>query len=469
MIMSEPLKIDFATQAYESRSKPLNAQRLVNWYMEPAPEGSKEPHAVFNTPGFIEYLDIGAGPIYGMHEMGGNLYVVSGDNAYRVSSGLSVQDLGSIGTVSNVVIMDDDLADVTIVKEEGDAWLADTTSLTQITDGDYVTSSSVTTLHGYNIFTRLSSNIFHIGGLNNAATYDATEFARVDATNGNLVRAKSHKNSVWLFKEFGTELYYDTGNADFPFKPNTSAIINRGCAAKRSVVEEDNTLFFLGDDRIVYRMDGYTPKRVSTHGIEKAIQGYGTISDAEAFSYTQEGHKFYCLTFPTELATWVFDIATGLWHQRQSFEKGRWRASSFAFFNGKNLVGDFENGKIYELDLDTYTENGTTIQSVAVTPPIFAGNKRITHDRLWIEFDGGVGLTAGQGVDPQVMMRFSDDGGYTWSNEIWTTIGALGAYKTEADFTGLGQARHRIYELTITDPVKRHISGAYLNMRVGKA
>jgi len=466
--MSEPIRIEFAKQAYQARSKPLNSQRLVNMYLEPAPEGSKEPDVIINTPGLVEYLDIGTGPIYGMHVMGGNMYVVSGDNAYRVGASLGVQDLGTIGSVANGVIMDDDLADVTIVKEDGAAYLADDSGLSQIVDGDYVASSSVTTLHGYNIFTRLNSNIFHIGGLNNAATYDPTEKARVDGTNGNLVRAKSHKNAVWLFKELGTELYYDTGNLDFPFKPNTSAIINRGCAAKRSVVEEDNTLFFLGDDRIVYKMDGYTPTRISTFAIEKAIQGYATISDAEAFSYTQDGHKFYCITFPTESVSWAHDIATGLWHQRQSFEVGRWRASHHAFFNGEQLVGDYVNGKVYKLDLDTYTENGATIQAIAVTPPIYDGNKRITHDRLWIEFDSGVGLTTGQGSDPQVMLRYSDNHGKTWSNEVWASIGKVGE-EIKVDFTCLGQARSRIYEITVTDPVMRHITGAYLNMRIGKA
>ena len=467
--MSEPIKINFAKQAYQSRSMPLNAQRCVNFYLEPAPEDSKEPDVLFSTPGLKLWASISSVPIYGMHVLGSYLYVVTDNKVYRVDTASSASSLGSIGTTENVVMMDNNADDVIIVKEDGASYLADSASLTQITDGDFVSASSVAAVDGYACFSRISSNTFHISDLNDASAYAAADTSEIQQNSNTIVRAIAHQGGLWLFTSGNIEVWYNSGNADFPFVPNRSATISRGCAAKRSVVQEDNTLFFLGDDRIIYRMDGYTPKRISTHAIEKAIQGYTTISDCEAIAYTQEGHKFAVFTFPTELETWVYDISTGLWHQRQSFGEGRWRASSHAFFAGKHLVGDFETGKIYELDLDTYTDNTTTIQGVLVSPPIYSGNKRITHDRLWIEFDTGVGLITGQGSDPLCMLRFSDDAGNTWSNEIQASIGDMGDYRVKVEFTCLGQSRHRIYELKITDPIKRHITGAWLNMRVGKA
>ncbi len=462
------MKINFAKQAYQSRSRTLNSQRCVNFYLETAPEDSKSPDVLIGTPGLVVFSSISASRIWGMHVMGELIYAVVGNNVYVVNSDGGANNLGTIGTVSDVVIMADSGAYVLIVKEDGAAYYANSTSLTQITDGDFVSSSSVTVLDGYSIFTRLGLNTYHISNLNSVSAYGALDFATAEQSPDLLVRAFAFKGHLWLFGERTIEIWQNTGSGDFPFAPMKNATIQRGCAAKRSVVSETSVVFWLGDDRIVYRTTGSVPEKISTPALDQAIESYAVISDAEAFTYTQDGHKFYVLTFPTELVTWVFDLSTELWHQRQSFEKGRWRASSYVFFNGKNLVGDFETGKIYELDLDTYTEDGDTIQRIAVSPPIFKDKRKITHDKLWIDFDSGVGLSVGQGSDPQVMLRFSDDG-INFSNEKWASLGAIGQYQTQVAWAGLGQSRYRVYEITITDPVRCYITGAYSNLRIGNA
>jgi hypothetical protein len=466
------VKILFAKQAYESRSKPLMAQRCINLYMEPAPEGAISDFALFGTPGLVLFVDLGSSPIWGMHVMGAYLFVVSGNNVYAIDSSSGSTNLGSIGTVSNVVLMANNGTNVIILLESGAAYLATSSTLTQITDGDYDDSSSVTVLDSFAIFTKLNSAQFQISALGDASAYDALDIATVEGISGNLVRAIAFRGECWMFKEFSTEVYYNSGAGDFPFIPIGSASMQRGCAAKRSVAVDSDHIAWLGDDRIVYIATDYHPERISTFGIEKEIESYSTISDAEGFIYTQEGHKFYVLTFPTESVTWVYDITVStpeerIWHQRQSFGKGRWRATSYAFFNGMKLVGDFETGKIYSLDLDTYDENGETLQALATCPPIYKDGQRLTHDRIQIQFDTGVGLTSGQGSDPQCMLRFSDDGGYTWSNERTKTIGKIGEYKDRVVFRKNGQARERIYEINITDPVKRNITRADADIRVG--
>ncbi len=463
------MKINFAKQAYQSRSKPLNAQRLVNYYLEPAPEDSKSPDVLIGTPGLVLFADISASRIWGMHVMGSLIYAVIGDFVYTINSSGGGNNLGTIGTVSDVVIMSNNGTYVIIVKEDGATYYADASSLTQITDGDFESASSVCVIDGYGIFTRKDTNEFALSLLNNIAAYDALDFANAEQNPDLLVRAFALKGLLWLFGELSIEIWQNTGSGDFAFSPMKNATITRGCAAKRSVATEDNTIFWLGDDRIIYRAKGYSPERISTYAIEKAIGGYTTISDAESFCYTQEGHKFLVMTFPTELVTWVCDLSTMLWHQRQSFEKGRWRASSYAFFQGKNLVGDFETGKIYELDLDAYTENGDILQAIAVSPPVFKDKAKLIHDKLWIDFDAGQGLVSGYGSDPHAMLRFSDDGSNTWSNEKSRPMGAIGKYQTQVAWTSLGQARERIYEVNVTAPVNRNITGAYANIRVCNA
>ncbi len=461
------MKIPFAKQAYESRSTQFAAQRCVNLYMEPGTEGTQTESVLYGTPGLITFVNLGANRIWGMHVMGANLYVVSGNHVYVVSASSGATDLGAMGTVADVVIMTDDGTHVTILLESGAAYVATASTLAQITDGQYVSSSSVTVLDYFTIFTGIDTAVFQISALNDATAYDALDVATVSGISGNLVRAMTFRGECWMFKQFSTEVYRNSGAGDFPFIPIGSATMQRGCAAKRSVAVDSDNIVWLGDDRIIYKAQNYLPIRISTFAIEKDIESYATIDDAEGFIYTEEGHKFYVLTFPTEDVTWVNDLTTGFWHERESFGHGRWRATSYAFFGGRNLVGDFETGKIYQLDLDTYTENGTTIQRIATTPPIWSDGNRMIFDRLQVLFDAGQGLISGQGSTPYAMLRYSDDGGYTWSNERITTIGAIGQYRNRAVWRRLGHARERVYEITVSDPVKVNITGATADIRLG--
>lgn len=456
------MRIPLAKHLYQSRSIPMSAQRLVNYYYEPPPEGGKSPEMLIGTPGLPLFLDLGSDRIWGMYGFGSYLYVVSGNNAYAIDQFGGANNLGSIGTVSDVVLITDNGTNVIITKEEGDSWLATPTTLAQITDAQYQSASSCAVLNFYAVFTKLNSSQFFISALNDASSYDALDFATAEQNPDNLVRVITTDGELWFFGQKTIEIWRPK-DSGFPFRNLENSTIQRGCAAKRAVAQEDNTVFWLGDDRIIYRADGYRPKRISTHAIEKLIEDMTTISDAEAFVYTQEGHKFLVVTFPTELVTICYDIATGYWHQRQSFNKGRWRATGHAFIFDKNLVGDFETGKIYELDLDYYTENGDTIEGVCTLPVVFNDDKRIIHSSLKVDFDGGFGLLTGQGESPRVMMRFSDDGGNQWSNERQTTMGKRGKYQTRSIFRRCGQSRQRVYEIRTTEPVKRNITGAFLN------
>lgn len=459
-------RINFAKQSYQARSKPLNSQRCVNMYLEPAPEDSKAPDVLYGVSGLTMWAEVGTGAGYGMHVLGDYLYAVSGNNVYRISQDTSSVDLGTIGTTTSNVVWSDNGIDAILVKQGGAAYLADSSSLTQITDPDFEPASTVTVLDGYAIFSRIDSNQYAWSAIQDASSYNALDFASAEESPDNIVALFAIRGELWIFGEKTTEVHYNSGNSDRPFIPIDGATMRRGCAAKRSVVQEDNTLFWLGDDRIVYRADGYRPQRISQFAIEDIFQKMSVVSDAEGFSFTEAGHKFYVLTFPTELQTWVYDISTGLWHQRQSFEKGRWRATGYVDFAGKKLVQDFESGNIYEIDQSVFMENGEIIQGIATAPPSTEENYRLIFDELQVDFDNGVGLITGQGQDPQVMLRFSDDGGYTWSNENWRSIGKIGKYKNRAVWRRMGQSRERVFEITITDPVRRAIKGAFAKVRL---
>jgi hypothetical protein len=197
------------------------------------------------------------------------------------------------------------------------------------------------------------------------------------------------------------------------------------------------------------------------------------MSDAIGYTYQQDGHAFYVLIFPTAQTTWVYDVATGAWHERAGWLNGnfvRHRSNCQAVYDGQIVVGDFENGNIYAFDLTDYSDNGQIqkwLRSWRALPTGTNNLKRTAQHSLQIDCESGVGTNTGQGSDPQMMLRWSDDGGHTWSNEHWTSMGKIGEYYRRVIWRRLGMTlklRDRVYEISGTDPVKLAIMGAELNV-----
>jgi hypothetical protein len=467
------MKILLAPQSYEARSKASTGARLVNLYAEPNPEGSKYPYTLYNTEGAVTFCDLGTTKeVQGMQKMGSLLYAVSGNEVFTVTEAGVKASIGTITGTEGRVDLSNNGTQMTLINPDGDGWVVTSSSVTAISDGDFPDANAVTFLDGYTIVSTAGSGQFNISGLLDSTLWDALDFATAEEAPDNLVRPYAFNSALWLFGEDSTEPYYNSGNADFPFEQISGAAnTTRGLGAKFAVSQEDNGLFFLGNDRVIYRIVGYTPQRISNHSVEKALQGYSTVSDCFSFVLILDGHKFVVFTFPTANATHVYDIATGFWHERTTLVGGiekRWRANCHASFAGKQLVGDYLNGKIYELSPTVYTEDGNTIERIARGSVVWLDGKRLIHDWVRLDIDAGVGLATGQGSDPQVMMRFSDDGLNTFSNEAWRSFGAIGEYKKKSIWRRIGHAFERIYEFKITDPVPVRITGCYAGIRMGR-
>ena len=284
---------------------------------------------------------------------------------------------------------------------------------------------------------------------------------------------------VYLLGQNTTEVWVDvgstiTGIVAFPFQRVSGVMMQHGCAAANSVARFAEQFMFLSrDDRgqaIVGAINGYTFQRISTHAVEQTLMNQN-VSDAVAYTYQLEGHEFYVITFPSINLTWVYDLASQMWHKWLAFdpETGyyRHRSNCGAFFNNVYLVGDYENGKVYQLDNNTYTEDGTYIRRLRRAPHLVTDLQRQYFAEMQIQFQPGVGLQTGQGDDPQAMLRWSNDGGSTWSNEHWTTIGRVGRYQNRAIWRRLGWSRDRIFEVSMSDPVRTVIISANLKAEQG--
>jgi hypothetical protein len=326
----------------------------------------------------------------------------------------------------------------------------------------------------YFVFNKTGTQEFQITGLL-ANTIDPLDFASAEGSPDLLISLIVLQRELWLLGAGSTEIFFDSGNSDFPFERIQGTFIEMGCAAKNSpaklVTAEGNSLAFWlsSDDRgqgMVVKTAGYQAQRISTHAEEFAWAQYSRIDDAIGYTYQQEGHSFYQITFPTANATWTYDTGTQLWHERAwrnplDTSLNRHRSNCQMAFAGKIIVGDWENGNLYALSLDAYTDNGAILPAIRQAPHFASGDNTWTiFDRFWVDIETGVGLATGQGSDPQVMIEWSDDGGHTFPNQRWVSAGKIGEYRARAVLRRTGKSRDRVWRVTITDPVKRVLIGA---------
>jgi len=351
------------------------------------------------------------------------------------------------------------------------------------TDGAFTGGSSVDVVDNYFVYNRPDTQQFASSDLLSPITYGlafASKFTGPD----DLVSLIVDHGQIYLLGEKTSEVWADTGTFPFPFQRIPGASSQHGIAAKFSMARFGNSFAYVSrNDRgqaVIVQMNGYFPQRISTHAVENTLVNQN-ISDAVAYTYQLEGHECYVVSFPTLNLTWVYDGSTQMWHKwlycdnQNNYQ--RHRSNCSAFFQGSVLVGDWENGQIYRLDPDNYTDNGQNIRRMRRCPHLVTDFQRQYFDELQIQFQPGVGLQGIEtfplgdndiGINPQAMLRWSNDGGSTWSNEHWAGIGKVGKYQNRIIWRRLGQARDRIYEVVVTDPVKAVIVSANLKASVGE-
>jgi hypothetical protein len=349
-------------------------------------------------------------------------------------------------------------------------------SVLPATDGAFEGGGTVDITDNYFVYNKPDSQLWAASDLLSPIT-DPLSFASKDGSPDDLVSIIVDRREVYLLGEMSSEVWINSGGVPFPFTRIPGTSTQQGIAAQYSMARMGNSFAYVSKNNrgeaMIVRMNGYFPERISTHAVETTLVNQN-VSDALAWTYQLEGHEVYVVTFPSvgeNGLTWAYDQTTGLWHKwlyrnpQNQFE--RHRGNCCAFFNQQVLVGDYENGKIYQLSRNFYTDDGAPIRRIRRAPHITSDLQRQYFHELQIQFQPGVGLSTGQGEDPKAMLRWSSDGGSTWSNEYWTSIGKQGKYNNRAIWRRLGWARDRVFEVSISDPVKAVIISANLKAEAG--
>lgn len=448
----------------QGKSLNVDAQQRTNLYIEVNQDAEKNILTLYPTAGLSVFCNLGESPIRGIYERSGVMYAVHKDKLYSIAPNGSYTSIGTLQTrAGRVSITDNGLQLLIVDGTYGYIYNVLTAVFTQITSIEFTAGDTCTYINSRFIVQNANSGQFCISAQYDGLTWNGLDFATAEADPDLLVRVFADSGLLMLFGERTIEPWGDSGALDFPFSRIGSGAIEWGLAARWSLCKFMDSLIFLRKNRLgqvqVCIHQGGAAQAVSTPEIDATFGKYAITSDATAFAYMLGGHPFYQINFPSAGVSWLFDCQSRSWSQLTSGE-GRHRAELHTQFLEKTYVGDYENGKIYRLDESVYTDDGEPIRRKFISRHLASGD-HTTIASMWLEMESGMGDQIGQGVDPQIMMRISKDGGKTWGAEHWRPFGKVGEYLKRAVWNRLGRARDWTFEFTITDPVKTVITQAW--------
>lgn len=281
----------------------------------------------------------------------------------------------------------------------------------------------------------------------------------------------SDHSEVWVFGDNVTsEIWRDTGGAgnggSFPFETDESAVIHQACIARFTPCSIANLVIWLGANThggpAAWMARGYSPQQISTHALEEEWAKYSRVDDAVAYVYTDRGHQCWVISFPSGNTTWVYDLATGLWHRRGWWNGSGWDRERVAFHAwefGKHLGGDWQSGKIYWMNMTFYTDDGTPKYFRRAAPYLTDEWQRIPHNKLRLDMEYNAALT--------LTLAWSDDQGKTWTADRaidGVNIDHGDPTKTiGVEWRRLATPRLRIYRVTGSGNARRSIVQAFIN------
>jgi hypothetical protein len=438
----------------------LGDAKLVNCYAEIRNDNGKAKYNVVPSDGSTLFSAVADTPCRGA------FYAEDLDIAYVSHSG-RVYQVNSAGTATSVGLLpgidkvrfarNQATMPQFVIRCDAGLFKIENNVISTISDVDLPDVEDICDADGYIVYI-IADGRYFISGLNDAATIDALDFASAEQASDKLVAGWSWGGYLLLFGQRTIEPHKNTGNADFPFEPMPT-VIPRGCAGKWTIANCDNSVMFLGDDGIYYRLNGFQPVRISNHEVERLIQSESDPSVIEAQSWSRGGHAFIELKAPTWSKTW--DANTGQWHDRETYNQNTWRHNNAFRAWGKTIVGDRLSGNLYYKDSTVYTEASDTQIMKVRFPTLNVFPQGGIVDAVHIDWATGQGVTSptAQGYSPKLVLRISKDGGNSYSFERELDAGRRGNFKRiTARRLGKVGPQGLVMEMAMSDPVGRALA-----------
>jgi hypothetical protein len=594
-------RFGFCGPTFQSLSPTANSEWAVNLYLETPPSpNARSAGILLPTDGLKLFAQLPSGQsVPGGFSFKGRTFAVGivGGNSlhlYEISSAGNVTDRGALDapvTTAPAIWAANPTQLAFTVGGTGNIYVLTlaTNVITKVLSSALAGNAlSVAYLDGFGVCLIAGTNTFQISAIEDFTTWPALNIGTISEFPDPAVGMIVSNRTLGFIGQKQSVPYYNSG-ALFPFVPVPNVLIEEGGGAPYGISKLDNTVLWLGANvdqggGVAWRLNGYTPTRISNHDIETIWQNYPTIADAITYTFQSRGHKFWHIYFPTANASWRYDIATSQWHQIGTWNQGTssftaHRSAWHTYNFGLHLVGDPFSNNIYSMSPNYVTDNGTPIRRVRRAPYIAKEHEWVFHSKLEVLAEMGLptqipapsnyptflNLTDANGVlwavtiadngtvsvnaaaagqvatpgqvvladsvnqttfwlltvstlgvlsgtsytgpasaqiaiynmatgpsflasgltsdnagnvtavqpqqyyrEPQLMLRWSDDGGHTWSNGYPAGLGETGDFKKRAIWRRLGKSRNRVYEVSCDDPVSLRIIDAFVNDPGGK-
>ena len=453
-------------------------------------------HQLMVVAGHKVYVDNGAGPVVAKFALGGtgntvtstaSLNYLSGDTPVAGWVGQLIRINNRVYTITGLITTPSIMVQLSPAppNENGVRYL-----IAMGADLDGVTGGF---LDGYFIVNRVPNPTapsatddpgrqFNISALNDGTIWDPLMYAVKEGHSDYINSILCDHEQLILFGTETTEIWQNTGNADFPFQRIPGAYIQDGTVAVYAPCSVGTTFYWLGGgsdgQTRAYRANGFRPERISTHAQEWTWNTPDfRVRDAVSYSYINAGHLYWVVSFWQQNKCWVFDVNTSLWH-----EWGLWDAANSRFLlqkayyhafvpewgdGGKHIVGDPKTGNLYEMSASFYDDDGTAMQCQRAFPHLINENQYAYHSRLEVLVEmGALGVTDPL---PQLGLDWSDDHGHTFAHGRLKNMAASGNYTQRMAWRRLGKARDRVYRVGVNGHTKVALIDTYLEATAGFA
>jgi len=471
----------------KSVAQDSNYQKCINLMPISTGKDSRGGGALIPTPGLYEIGDLGGTSCRGIFRVDNYVYVARDSTLYRLEINLATlsitsTSLGTLQTSSGYVKFARNPTQLIIVDSSAFGYIVTLSSgaFAQIADTDFVGGSSVVFVDGYFIYNQPGTALLRSSALNNGTSWDAADVATAESKPDGLVGLAINRREIWAFGTSTVEVWYDAANASgLPFSPRIGSDIDIGCSAAGSIVETNNLIMWLDSRGFIVQSQvsnylrenssGYDIKIVSDDQLNAEIASYDEISDAIAFTYIDRGRIIYQISFPSQFKTWALDQTTGVWTERAYFSSyhnsNRDHLVQYcAVYNNKQIACGYQSGKIYIISSEYFDDDAAPIHRLRQTAPLSVEGKLVGIDKLELRMGSGKAKPSGLGSDPQISMRYSNDGGYTWSHFLPRSIGKIGEYGKHIIWNRLGSGTEWVFEFMVTEPIDFSIIEAFVSI-----
>jgi len=455
------IPLPIATGFYTSEILPLAAQTCKNWVPIVTEGGSLNQRALLDRSGIVKFATL-TGEHRGAIDHVGVYITLNGTVLSTIDSAGTVSTIGTIlGTGRVSIAKNDDFVVFVTNLGTGYVYNVGAGTVAIITDGDFTLSSTVSFVDGYFVFTSANGEQFFISALNDPTSFNALDYSTAEERPDPIVASFVYKNILHILGTETIEKYRNIGGVNFPFIRINQASNSTGCYSLHSPIEVGESFAFIGgghnEGAQILMYSGNAPQKISTSAIDNAIQDFTDAELTAAFSmvWQERGQHLMLFTFPSNRITsqtWGYNLSSGEWFEFIS-DGAAYRAKSTVKIYDKFIVGD-DGSQCGFLDKDIHTDYGDTIlREKASQPFILEEGEEYIVKAIEPWFESGVGLTNGQGSEPQVFMDFSTDLGRTWQPEDWACLGKIGEYDVRTEFRRQGLVRRdRVYRFKASDP-----------------